>query len=171
MTMRTQSDSEAFRIVVQGVLELHGLEMAGRDESTDAERVRDSLDAPLAAVSNAEKERARWLSEDLYSISEPIPESAPRAANPQVQQSLAEAIGARHKGQWDEALTLLRGMKDTVPPGLLSYLRGSIWRELGQPDVAACFYEHASTCEPTNDYYRALSIREMDEASSTAIAS
>ena len=56
------------------------------------ELIRDPLDAPLKALNRTEKERAQWLSEDLYSVSESpaatcLPELPGRIPKPTVPHS------------------------------------------------------------------------------------
>ena len=68
--------SPAFRDVAFGMLELHRLELRGENDSVEADAIRDRLDRPYANLTAAEQDRARWLSADLYSISDPPPERA-----------------------------------------------------------------------------------------------
>ena len=63
--------SDAYRQVVRGLLALHRCIAAGREDSAEADAIRDSLDAPLLALSDSERARSQWLSEVLYSISDP----------------------------------------------------------------------------------------------------
>jgi len=87
--------SPNFKIVAKGLVALHELAKAGKDESAVADSVRDALDAPLKALNQTEKERAQWLSEDLYSVSEPLVDRVLKKMTPQAQQQLNEAIEAR----------------------------------------------------------------------------
>jgi hypothetical protein len=148
--------SPSLRLVAKGLIALHRLIKEGKDDSSEAESVRDALDAPLKALNATEREQAQLLSEDLYSISEPPAGTALKEMNPQVQQQLNEALEARQSREWDRALALLRQWREYISPALLSYLRGSIWLEAGNADVAAAFYGHAADSEPGNANYRAL---------------
>ena len=150
--------SKSLGQVAKGHVAIHAMIRAGTDESLEAELVRDSLDSPYKVLTAVERERARWLSEDLYSISDPPDVDAPKELNSQAQQQLTEAIEARQKREWDRALLLLRQAQKSLAPALLSYLRGSIWLEAGHPHVAAEFFRHASECDPANPNYRALSL-------------
>ena len=140
--------SPSFRLVAKGLVALHRLIKEGKDESTEAEAVRDALDAPLKALSRTEAQLAQWLSEDLYSVSEPSAEGAQGEINPHLQQELNEASAARESGEWDRALVLLRRWREHIPPALLSYMRGQIWAEAGHPEAAAMFFGHASESDP-----------------------
>ena len=110
----------------------------------------------MRALSETERQRAQWLSEDLYSVSEPAAATTQQENNPQAQRELIEAIEAQSNEKWDRALELLRQGKEHVAQALLSYLRGSIWLEAGNPDVATVFYRHASQSDPENADFRAV---------------
>lgn len=163
MFAHSQFGSSSFNRVAKGLVALHRLIQEGKDDSPEAEAVRDALDVPLKALSEAEKQRAQWLSEDLYSVSDP-PATAPKELNPQAQRQLNEAFEARQARRWDQALALLRRWREFISPALLSYLRGSIWLEAGNPDVAAMFYGHASQRDPANASYRAIYLYALAES-------
>ena len=156
--------SMSFGQVARGLVAIHAMIRAGTDESAEAESVRDSLDAPYKVLTSTERDRAQWLSEDLYSISDPPDVNTPKELNPQAQQQLAEAFAARQNREWDRALLLLRQVQRSIAAALLSYLRGSIWWEAGHPQVAAEFFRHASECDPANAEYRATSLQAWAEA-------
>src|ERR1700730_17094853 len=119
---------------VRGTRELHRLSAGGKDESPEADAVRDATDDPWESLSEVERQRVRNLSEDLYSLAETPPAAQPM--NSQAQAKLNEAIEARQRGEWDRALDLLRRWRAHVDPALVSYLRGSIWLEAGAPETA-----------------------------------
>src|SRR5438132_4784330 len=96
--------SLSFKLVLKGLVELHRLIKDGKDDSPEAESIRDALDAPLKALNRTEKERAQWLSEDLYSVSEPPVAPSLKEMNFQAQQQLNEAIEAREGREWDRGL-------------------------------------------------------------------
>ncbi len=156
--------SPNYRQVLRGYLRLHELTVEGRDESQDADAVRDSLDLPWHALTTGERERVQGLSADLFSISEPIAGS-PKEMNPQAQKNLAEAFEARRRGEWERALGLLRQCGNDIAPALLSYQRGLIWLDAGYPEVGAVFFEHAARLEPDNTNYEVLflySLKQFD---------
>ena len=131
--------SSSFKLVAKGLVELHRLITAGKEDSPDAESVRDALDAPLKALNATEKTRSQWLSDDLYSVGEPNLGTVQKQMTLEAQRQLNEALQARHNREWDRALELLRQWKEYVLPAQLSYLRGSIWLEAGDFAVAAAF--------------------------------
>jgi hypothetical protein len=65
------SGSQEYRQVVRGYLRLHQLDVEGRDESPEADLVRDSLDLPWQSLTDREKERIQGLSADLFDLGEP----------------------------------------------------------------------------------------------------
>jgi tetratricopeptide (TPR) repeat protein len=146
--------------MVRGTRELHRLSVAGKDESPEADAVRDGTDRSWEALPEVERQRIRNLSEDLYSLAEPPP--AARPMNPQAQAKLNDAFEARQRGEWDRALDLLRRSSANLDPALVSYLRGSIWLEAGDPETAVLFYEHASKLQPENGNYLALFLHTLD---------
>ena len=128
--------------MVRGTRELHQLLAAGKDDSPEADALRDATDGPWEALSELERTRLGNLSEDLYSLVEPPP--APQPMNPQTQAKFNEIDEARQRGEWDRALDLLRQWRAYIDPTQVSYLRGSIWLEAGDPETAALFFGHAS---------------------------
>ena len=138
--------SPNYLAVARGIRELHRLAHEGRDDSPEADAIRDATDGPWAALSDVERSRASGLSEDLFDISEP-PEGEPEA-NPQAQAQFNDALQARDRGEWDRALELLRRWSKHLPPAKVSYLRGLIWEEAGDPETAILFYEHVASLDP-----------------------
>src|ERR1700704_2486606 len=107
--------------MVRGTRELHQLLAAGKDDSPEADAIRDATDGPWEALSEIERERVRNLSEDLYSLVE-----APAVAqtmNSEAQAKLEEIIEANERGEWDLALDLLRQWRAHYDPARVSHLR------------------------------------------------
>jgi len=147
--------------MVRGTRELHQLLAAGKDDAPEADAIRDATDGPWRALSEAERNRVRNLSEDLYSLFETPPPAQP--PNPQVLTKLNEAYEAKQRGEWDRALDLLRRWRaHIVPPELVSYLRGSIWLDAGDPATAVLFFEHAVRLDPQNENYHCLFLTALD---------
>ncbi len=151
MTMppRPLTMSPNYLAFVRGVRELHQLAVAGKEDSPEADAIRDATDGPWEALSEVERKRVGNLSEDLYSLVEPCPVAPPM--NPQAQAKLNEAIAAKQRGDWDTALDLLRSWQAFFDPALVSYLRGGIWLDAGDPAIAALFFEHASRLKLENE--------------------
>jgi tetratricopeptide (TPR) repeat protein len=148
--------------MVRGTRELHQLLAAGKDDSPEADAIRNATDGPWEALSEVERNRVRNLSEDLYSLVEPPPAAQPM--NPQAQAKLLEISETGRRGEWDRALDLLRRWRAYIDPALVSYLRGSIWLEAGDPATAALFYEQAFELEPSNGNYHAMFLYALNIA-------
>ena len=150
MTAQSPSWSPNFDQVARGLVALHRLIREGKDESAEAESLRDALDIPLKALDEAEKQSAQWLSEDLYSISDPPAHSDLPEMQAEAHQALFEANQALLNHDWSKALSLLRDRQDNFSLARISYLRGLIWLESGCAVVAAEFFQNASRLDPTN---------------------
>lgn len=155
--------SPNFLQVLRGYLRLHQLTVEGRDESPDADAVRDSLDLPWRALTETEKQRIQGLSADLFAISDPM-EDGSMQMNAQAQKNLAGAFEAKQRGDWDRALGLLRQWEKYITPALLSHVRAAIWLEAGYPEVAAVFYGHAAQLEPDNGNYALLFLHALAQS-------
>jgi tetratricopeptide (TPR) repeat protein len=160
MTRQPFAMSPSYLAVIDGIRKLHRLTLDGQDESPLADAIRDSIDGPWEALSEAERKRVSGLSEDLYSISDPS-EQGPQVMNPQALAKLNDAVEARAHGDWDRSLGLLRRWGKHVPRALVSYLRGAIWLEAGDPETAVLFYEHAAELEPENGNYLAVFLHAL----------
>jgi len=147
--------SAHFTIAAKELVALHQLFKVGDDDSPEADRIRDALDAPLAAMDPIERKRAQWLSADLYSVSEPSPTFKLKEMNPQAERKISDSIMARKEERWDDALTLLRRWENYMTPAFLSARRGAIWRAAGYVEVALMFYGYAAEVEPDHEYYQA----------------
>lgn len=152
--------SPSYLAVARGIRALHHLALAGQDESPEADAVRDATDAPWKALTEVERRRASGLSADLYSISDP-PKPGRQPMSPQAQAGLADVLEARRQGEWDRALELVRRWAPSLPPALVSHLRGSIWLEVGDPATAALFFDHAADLEPRNGNDLALALHAL----------
>ncbi len=159
MVAKPLTMSPAYLAMVRGTRELHQFLAAGKDDSPEADAIRDATDGPWQALSEVERNRVRNLSEDLYSLAEPAPTS--QAMNAQAQAKLLEAFEARKRGEWDRALDLLRQWQAYIDPALVSYLRGSTWLEAGDPGTATLFYAHAYKLEPTNGTYQTMALYSL----------
>ncbi len=153
--------------MVRGTRELHQLHAAGKDDSPEADAVRDATDGPWEALSEVERNRVRNLSEDLYSLVELPPSAQP--LNPQAQAKLSEAFEASQRGEWDRALELIRRWAPFLAPDLVSFFRGRIWLSAGDTDTAILFFlEHASRLQPDNGNYLAIFLYALEKVNPAA---
>jgi tetratricopeptide (TPR) repeat protein len=166
MAARPLTLSPSYLATVRGAHALHRLIADGKDDGPEADAIRDASDGPWEALSGTERDRARWVAEDLYSIYEEPP--ALQQMTRQAQSGLNEAYEAKQKGEWDTALALLREWRAYVDPALVSYLRGSIWYDAGDRATAALFFQHAYKLAPDNATYAAMFLSALSSADSNA---
>jgi tetratricopeptide (TPR) repeat protein len=166
MAKRPFSTRPSYVQYIQALRRLHELIAADQDDTPEGDAVRDGMDGPWYELSEAEQNRINGLSEDLYSISDP-PED-PRPMDPQVQRKWAEANAARHAGEWDKSLEILRRWKRHFDPALLSYLRGTVWQDAGDSATASLFFQHASSLEPGNEAYTSAYLHALGECNPEA---
>ena len=139
MSPRALIMSSNYRDYVRGVHALHQLSVAGKEDSAEADAIRDATDRPweTSRKSNANgsvTSRKIFFARRSASAAEPM--------NPQCRRS-TRGLEARQRSEWDKALDLLRHWRAEFDPALVSYLRGSIWLEAGDPETAALFFQHA----------------------------
>jgi hypothetical protein len=146
MSQKPFSRDPNYLFSIQGLHQLHALTAAGKDQTPEADELRDTLDHPWMCLSETETDRINGLSEDLYSLSDPPQPVLPM--NSDAERELDEVPKAMESGEWDEALTLLRRSSRYVDPADLSRRRGTIWLQAGDRSTAALFFEHASRIEP-----------------------
>jgi len=162
MAARPLTLSPSYLATVRGAHALHLLIGEGKDDSPEADAIRDASDGPWEALSETERDRARWVAEDLYSIYEEP--AALQQMTREAQSGLNAAYEAKQKGKWDEALALLREWRAYVDPALVSYLRGSIWYDAGDRATAALFFQHAYKLDPDNPSYAAMFLSSLGSA-------
>lgn len=154
--------SPAYVEFARSVRELHRLAAEGREESPEADEIREASDGPWYALSEIERARAVGLSGDLDTLIEPPSEALPM--NPQAQSNLNECYEARERGDWDRALELLRRLAKSISPALLAFLRGTVWRDAGDRESAALFFERAHRLEPEDARYFTAYVGQADPA-------
>ncbi len=146
---------------------MHQLSLAGKEESEEADLERESAYDYWYDLSKLEKDRLMGLSKDLYEISDG-PAQPPEPMNPLAQGKLVGAYEARERGDWDKALELLRQWGNHIPPALVCYLRGMIWRSAGEPVAASVFLEYASHLDPENENLQAVLLHTLKVADPVA---
>ena len=162
MTARPLTLSQNYLATVRSTVELHKLIADGKGDDSEGDEIRDASANTWAALSRTERERARWVSEDLYSLHEKPP--ARREMTREAQTALNEAYEAKMRGEWDNALALLRDWQAYFDPALVNYLRGSIWFDAGDVMLAGIFFENAHQLDPTNLNYSSISLHCLSVA-------
>ncbi|AKT39348.1 tetratricopeptide repeat protein [Chondromyces crocatus] len=134
------------------IIELHDLIRAGRSDEDETDELRERMVEIKEALRPESRAFLENLSGDLYMLQgeEVLEEEGARISDLPTQ--LKSVWG---KGDWAEALTLLRHAKirDVVPDHVRASLRDRSWSNLGYFHAASCFFEHAVSLSPENDNY------------------
>src|SRR6266571_851823 len=89
------------------LLRLHDLIAKGKADDQEADAVRDQMDAPWHALTEAQQERVGGLSEDLYALADNTSHAA-KLSSEERRNWGQEFSTAFNLGEWDRALALLR---------------------------------------------------------------
>ena len=141
MTRRPFSTSPSYSRYIRGIRDIHALIATDRDDSPEADAIRDGMDHPWYDLSETEQARLKGLSADLYSISDPPQE--PQPTDHQFGRTLMKVEEARRAGEWDRALEILRSWSHQIDPQQLSRSPGHDLargrrRRHGRPVPRAC---------------------------------
>jgi hypothetical protein len=131
------------RAYVRLLLHLHDLIAKGQGDDPEADTIRDEMDAPWNAMTEAEQERVGGLSEDLYALAESNPRSVKMSAQERSDWATAFAA-AFESGEWDRALLLLCRPPDDVPADHVAFFQAECWEHLGCPEIALRFMRSAT---------------------------
>jgi hypothetical protein len=143
MKYTAAANDTAVRVYGRLLLFLHDLIAKGQGDDPEADAVRDQMDAPWYAMTEAEQERVGGLSEDLYALAENNPLSVKMSA--EERRKWGQEFGAAFEaGEWDRALLLLRSPPDDVPPEHVAFFKADCWEHLGCPEVALRFMRSAT---------------------------
>lgn len=161
MTETTQ-DKLSYHKVLDGLLRMHELSVAGEQETDEIKQLRDAIDEPYSDLSAEERETIEGLSTDLFDVENIL--SEPKLDHvPPGDHALAAAMQAQNSGKYDEALKLLRESK-SQPASRIAFFRGRNWIGKGEPKVALLFFNHAAKLEPENDEYKAQAFDSLNQA-------
>jgi hypothetical protein len=153
MTDNTMTDDTPARAYGRLLLRLHDLIARGQGDDSEADAVRDRMDVPWQALTEAEQDLLGGLSEDLYALAESNPRSV--RMSPEERRTWGQEFRAAFEaGAWDRALVLLRRPPDDVPADHVAFFQADCWEHLGCPEVALRFMRAATRL----DAARAVSV-------------
>jgi hypothetical protein len=145
----TTAEETPTRTYSRLLLRLHDLIAKGQGDDLEAEAIRDEMDAPWYALTEAEQQRMGGLSEDLSALAEKNPRSVTMSA--EERRQWGQAFGAAFDaGDWDRALVLLRRPPDDVPGDHVAFFQADCWEHLGCPEVALRFMRTATRLDTTH---------------------
>lgn len=145
------------------------MDSEGRNDSAEADHLRDELEPLWYQLSQTEKDRLNGLSEDLYSLVEDSPPLKPM--NPQAQRGLVRALESKQAGQLEAAFVLFRRWATYIDPALLAYERGATWLKGGDPFTAAMFFARAERLNDEDSFYGFMHLYALEDAEPGAAAS
>ncbi len=151
--------SDAYKRYIQFILEVYGLMDQGKFESEDASRLRESVEGVWDELTREERKRLRGLSLDLNGMREK--ERKLEGPIERGRDKLIAAAQLRDRGQYDEALELLRQSEHEIYPPFLSFLRGRIWMELDCLDVATEFLRDAWALDKNNQNLQSMYLQVL----------
>jgi hypothetical protein len=145
----TATDDTPARAYGYLLLRLHDLIAAGKGDDSEADAIRDQMDGPWRALTEAEQERLGGLSEDLYALAEKNTRSTKLSSHDRRAwgQEFRVAFESR---EWDRALALLRRPPDDVPADHLAFFQADCWEHMGCPEVALRFMRSATRLDPAH---------------------
>ena len=133
---RQQTDIDSLSTYSELLLRLHYLVREGQGDSTQADQLRDEMDAPWSGLNAKQLRLIDGLSEDLYSKNRNNQSGVAEAeAHAEFDQAVADE-------KWDVALDVVRNT--CFAPQTGEFLRGVCWTQLHQPKVAAEFFDRAA---------------------------
>jgi tetratricopeptide (TPR) repeat protein len=151
--------SDAYKRYVQFVLDMYRLMDQGKFESEEACVLRESVEGVWDDLTKEERKRLRGLSLDLNGMREK--ERKLEGAIDRGRGKLIAAAQLRDRGQYDEALELLRQSENEIYLPFLSFLRGRIWMELDCLDVATEFFRDAWALDKNNQQLQSMYLQVL----------
>ena len=152
MIKTTGTNDSHFSANVKLLVALHELLRSGRNDSTEADEIRDQMDVHWLRLSSEDKDRIRNLSASLSSLVE-----SAREADKSPEESTLKAFkGAMEGANWYTALKLLSDIEPSWPPANVAFSRGVCWAHLHQPEAAIAFFQEATrhrTLEPDEEVW------------------
>lgn len=151
MTTQRFFDNPDFLAYARLLHQLHQLIRAGADETAKGEELRERMDEPARDLSQVEIDCLNGISADLYTLSDPPWQVQP--SPPAVREELKDALEARDARDYIKALDLLRKNQVYRDAATMSYMRGRIWSEAGENEIAVDFFRGAKELAPENGNY------------------
>jgi tetratricopeptide (TPR) repeat protein len=145
------------------LFDLHRAIAEGWDETEKGEALRDRMDVPGSRLTSDERASLSGISADFYSLTDTV-FSDLSPMTPDALSDLQLIFEPQQSREFHRALEVLRKHARSVPPASLAYLRGKIWMEAGEHQIAAAFLERASELDPHNANFRYMALHEMSKA-------
>lgn len=170
MSAMPTNTEPATRVYARFLRELHRLLAAGEGDSDEADNVRDEMDAPWYAMTEAERQRVEGLSEDLYRLADGGVKPVPLATAERKQWG-QDFKRAWDSGDWDRILTMLRRPPADVPMDAVAFMQARCWERLDDPATALLFMREAERLNSEDAVFVMLLLEQLgDNEEATAAA-
>jgi len=127
---------------VRLLLDLHRLFIQGKEDTQEADDLRDEMEVPASYLSREEVTFAQGVSGDLYQLQDD--EICGRFDAPdQIQEWEARLRDASGQDDWLAVLELERTRPSSRPARDVLLSRALAYEKLGFPDIASAFAEYA----------------------------
>jgi hypothetical protein len=141
------SINEPYRLHVRQLRSLHQFFVEGKEDSPEADALRDEMDVTWDQLSAEQQQSIGGLSADLnWIIDGPVPSKQPREEV--FREHLPALLSAREAENWHDVLKHLRPLSPFLPAAELAFLRGRAWTHLGDDETALLFFQHAHQFDP-----------------------
>jgi tetratricopeptide (TPR) repeat protein len=148
---------------VRLLFRLHVAIAEGWDETADGEALREEMDRPGSRLSSDEIASLSGISADFYSLAD-APSSDLSRLTADALSDLQPSFQTQQSKEFPRAIELLRKHAESIPPASLAYLRGKIWMEAGEHQIAAAFLERASELDPQNANFRYMLLHALGKS-------
>ena len=163
MTIQRFFDNPHFRAYVRLLFQLHRMIRVGTDETAEGEELRDQMDGPADHLDQDEIDCVKGISADFYTLSDP-PWQVQQPILPTVREDMKEVLEARDAGAFVKALELLRKNQVYHDTATVTYMRGRIWSEAREREIAVQFFQRAKELAPENGNYAASWLNALRES-------
>jgi tetratricopeptide (TPR) repeat protein len=132
------------------LLRLHELALAGEDEGSEADAIRDEMTSYWYRMSATEQDRLTGLSADLAAL-EDGPAQGAATPRDNLERYRERARQAYESGDPDLQLSFLRESRpDGIPADAVPFMQSRVWERLGLTDLATFFMKEAERRNPVH---------------------
>jgi tetratricopeptide (TPR) repeat protein len=129
------------------LLQLDRLQSEGDGNTASANAVREQMETLWYAMTEAEQERLRGLSEDLYAITDRADRRVAMSPDDHRRYGLA-LQAAMATGNYDEMVRLLRRPPKEMALDGVAFMQGRMWERMGDAETALVFMREAERLNP-----------------------
>lgn len=155
------SENPHYRRYEELLIDLHRLFQEGKEDSPEADALREQMDVDGSWLSPEEADRVGGLSGDLYQVGNQEIYSVLSEAGLQTWMDLlATELQA---GKWDAVLDRLRIRPASIPGSFVARTRAVAYHQLGHAEAALEFARWAADAEGEDGFARFLVVELLDK--------